>query len=484
MTQQPPTPGAAVLTWTPTRHELDDARVLLLGGYGPVPGFVDPARGGPAGPSLTLPAGSSPGGLHRGDGVLLTDEEGAPVALVEVTDTRELPGGGTAVSGPVRSPRGAAVPARDAADWAVEVGPGPVLAVPVVSPLHEPDVAAVRSAARASGARVLLLVLTGAGSSTVVSPAALVRCCRAVAHSLDAVVAPVPVPHHPDPGLHDALVAMAARAHGGTLLPAPGPGAQATGAAARVELPRMVQDAGSLAWGPATEIVAADRVPWSGDPAEVIAAAWAAGRPVPAGATRAPVARELRRARPGRGAAVMFTGLSGSGKSTLAAGVAEQLAARTDRTLTVLDGDIVRRMLSSELDFSRPHRELNVRRIGYVAAEVARHGGLALCAPIAPFAAGRAEVRSMVSEHGQFFLVHVATPLQECERRDRKGLYARARAGQVAEFTGISSPYELPEDADLVVDTSTRDVAECVQEVVHALVDRGLVVLSDNGWEG
>ncbi|MEE2047067.1 adenylyl-sulfate kinase, partial [Nocardiopsis tropica] len=145
---------------------------------------------------------------------------------------------------------------------------------------------------------------------------------------------------------------------------------------------------------------------------------------------------------------------------------------RSGRTVTLLDGDVVRRMLSSGLTFSREDRELNIRRIGYVAAEITRHGGVAVCAPIAPYAAGRAEVRAMVEEFGDFFLVHVATPLEVCEARDRKGLYAKARAGEIAEFTGISDPYEEPGDADLVLDTG-GDPAESVAEVMAALREGG-----------
>ena len=171
-----------------------------------------------------------------------------------------------------------------------------------------------------------------------------------------------------------------------------------------------------------------------------------------------------------RGVAVLFTGLSGSGKSTVARRLAERILTAGDRPVTLLDGDEVRRLLSAGLGFSRADRDLNVRRIGFVAAEIARHGGLTLAAPIAPFDAVRREVRAMVADAGgEMVLVHVATPLAECERRDRKGLYARARRGEVADFTGISSPYEPPEDADLVIDTTGRDVDACVEQV-HALL--------------
>ncbi len=156
---------------------------------------------------------------------------------------------------------------------------------------------------------------------------------------------------------------------------------------------------------------------------------------------------------------VFFTGLSGSGKSTIARGLRDALLELGTRTVTYLDGDVVRHLLSKGLTFSKADRDLNIRRIGFVAAEAARHGGLAICAPIAPYAATREEVREMVESVGaDFLLVHVATPLEECERRDRKGLYAKARAGLIPEFTGISDPYEEPDDADLVVDTTHLSV--------------------------
>jgi len=177
-----------------------------------------------------------------------------------------------------------------------------------------------------------------------------------------------------------------------------------------------------------------------------------------------------------RGLVVFFTGLSGSGKSTIARGLRDALLERGGRTITYLDGDVVRRLLSAGLTFSREDRDLNIRRIGFVAAEVARHGGLAICAPIAPYAATRDEVRAMVEEVGaDFLLVHVATPLEECERRDRKGLYAKARAGLIPAFTGISDPYEEPEDADLVLDTTNMTIEQAVGAVLNLVTSGGWV---------
>ena len=141
--------------------------------------------------------------------------------------------------------------------------------------------------------------------------------------------------------------------------------------------------------------------------------------------------------------------------------------------MSLLDGDLVRRMLSAGLGFDRAGRDANVMRIGYVAAEIARHGGMAVCAPIAPFAAARSAVRERAEAVGDFVLIHVSTPIEVCERRDRKGLYAQARSGALPDFTGISSPYEVPEDADLVVDTTDHTLEESLSEVLHHLRQGG-----------
>ena len=201
-----------------------------------------------------------------------------------------------------------------------------------------------------------------------------------------------------------------------------------------------------------------------------------AGAEVPAWFTPPAVARELRSARPPRaqrGFVLFLTGLSGSGKSTIARDLRDALAERGDRRVSLLDGDLVRRMLSAGLTFSREDRDLNILRIGYVAAEIARHGGIAICAPIAPYAATRARVREMVSETGDFLLIHVATPVEVCEARDRKGQYAKARAGLIDHFTGVSDPYEEPADAELVIDTSALSRSDATAAVLGLLTSGG-----------
>ena len=182
-------------------------------------------------------------------------------------------------------------------------------------------------------------------------------------------------------------------------------------------------------------------------------------------------AEEIRRARSSewsKGAVVFFTGLSGSGKSTVAAALAELLRDEGARGVTLLDGDVMRRSISAGLGFDRASRNTNVQRLGAVAAELARAGGIAIAAPIAPFAEGRALARK-AAVGLPFLLVHISTPLEVCEQRDRKGLYAKARAGTISDFTGISSPYEAPDDADLVIDASAVNAYEAATQVKELL---------------
>lgn len=190
------------------------------------------------------------------------------------------------------------------------------------------------------------------------------------------------------------------------------------------------------------------------------------------------VVNELRKTSPARskqGFTVFFTGLSGSGKSTIANALMVKLMEMGGRPVTLLDGDVVRKHLSSELGFSKDHRDLNIKRIGYVASEITKNGGIAICAPIAPYTATRRAVREMIESFGAFIEVHVATSLEECERRDRKGLYKLAREGKIKEFTGISDPYEAPTQAELVVDTENVDVDHCAHQVLLKLEQMGLI---------
>ncbi|HCF96780.1 MAG TPA: adenylyltransferase [Verrucomicrobia bacterium] len=202
----------------------------------------------------------------------------------------------------------------------------------------------------------------------------------------------------------------------------------------------------------------------------------ASGDEIPSWFTFPDVVAELRKTHPPRaqqGFTVFFTGLSGSGKSTIANVLLVRLLEIGGRQVTMLDGDLVRKHLSSELGFSKEHRDINIRRIGYVASEITKNGGAAICAPIAPYDRIRQENRAMISAVGGYVLVHVATPLEECERRDRKGLYAKARAGIIKEFTGISDPYEEPTDAEIVLDTMTLSPGESAEVILSYLREQG-----------
>ena len=304
--------------------------------------------------------------------------------------------------------------------------------VPVVDALTEADLAELRGLGR-----VVLVALTGTGTAAL-SPVALVRATLAAAELLDdAAVIAVPLPAHGDVEADHALGTQVLATYAG-----PDP----------VHAP--VSPLEPLTSQPADD--------GDGFPA-AIAAIVDEDQPEPED----------------QGLVLFFTGLSGSGKSTLARALIDLLLEQGGRSVTSLDGDVVRRHLSAGLTFSRADRETNIRRIGWVAAEIARHGGVAVCSPIAPFAETREQVREMVeSAGGAFFLVHVATPLEECERRDRKGLYAKARAGEIPEFTGISSPYEEPEDPAVRVDTTGRSIEDALADVLVALDAAGYLHLT------
>jgi sulfate adenylyltransferase len=202
------------------------------------------------------------------------------------------------------------------------------------------------------------------------------------------------------------------------------------------------------------------------------------GGDIPSWFTYPEVVGELRRSFPPRhkqGVTIFFTGLSGSGKSTIANVLLTKFLEIGGRPVTLLDGDLVRKHLSSELGFSKEHRDINIRRIGYVASEITKNGGIAICAPIAPYDATRKHVRELVEPSGGFILVHIATPVETCEQRDRKGLYAKARAGILKEFTGISDPYEEPKDAEVVINTADLSPEEAAQEIILHLEREGFI---------
>jgi sulfate adenylyltransferase len=417
-----PTP---VPQWTPSQRELDDLDVLVNRSLGVDAGFVDPASGD-APVTLIVPEPIAHQALDAGR-IDLIDPEGAPLARLDVERTWDAGGERRGLVGPVtrlaHNEFGAFRRLHLSPEQVhAERRPHSLLAVPVRGPLSEADLAAVRREATDAGRAPLLIALTGDGMPIDASAVGVVRMALAAAAELadiDASVVAVSLPDHGDdhtPRLTSLVCAAYADAHTETL------------GAATSDFPESVG-----------AIVEHERPP-----------------------------------RSRRGLVVFFTGLSGSGKSTLARALADHILERGERTITSLDGDVVRHHLSKGLGFSRADRETNILRIGFVAAEIARHGGVAICSPIAPFEATRASVRRMVERAGGgFALIHVATPLEECERRDRKGHYAKARRGEIPDFTGISSPYEEPVDYFSKLDTTNRDIAECLQELVAALVAEG-----------
>ncbi len=318
-------------------------------------------------------------------------------------------------------------------------GWGAAIAVPVERVLHRADVAALEQLAASHDAGLVILATTRAGAIADRASYARMRALRgAVAHMA--------------PGRAILVVDTRPDAEG------------APGSAVDALLAGAFGCARVVAWDASgAELSAAGRL------IGVVVEAVSAGPAAPADDSAAArdawtfpdVAAEIDRQAPPswqRGVTVFFTGLSGSGKSTIANALRVRLLEDGRRTVTLLDGDLVRTHLSSELGFSREHRTLNVRRIAFVAAEITRHGGVAICAPIAPYAALRRDARALVEAAGVFLLVHVATPLAVCEARDVKGLYQRARAGTLPEFTGISDPYDVPDDADVTIDTSQVSV--------------------------
>ena len=367
---------------------------------------------------------------------------------------------------------------RTPAQVRAEFGDDPVLAFATRRPLNARQIGQLRHEAGQLRARLLLLPLVTGKADAVVTPEALVRTVRAAARHLPPGTFVVPVPLAArDVGAEREikLRALVAASYGATHLFTDEPEAPAVPAAIPVvSAGDWAYDRAAEVWRPLSLIEpGTERADLAMGELEDLLDR---GEEVPAWFTPPAVAAELRRARPPRserGLVIFLTGLSGSGKSTIAEGVRDALSERGDRSVSLLDGDLVRDLLSAGLTFSRADRDLNIARIGFVATEVARHGGIAICAPIAPYAQARARVRGMVSEVGDFLLVHVATPVQVCEARDRKGLYAKARAGVIDNFTGISDPYEEPTDAELTIDTSAMSRQQSVDAVLRLLITGG-----------
>ena len=401
--------------------------------------------------------------LEPGDRVNLLDPEGVTLASVVVEATAV-----DLIAGPVTERSGFSLvdhrtlrrlPADTAGQWPQ----GPVWALWVDDPIPYAVREAARVAARAAGATIAEIVPLPTGQETSRRGNLPVRLALAAStREGDDRIVVVPWPVVPWDAHGVALRARVAAAYGATELVTLDVGSLSS-ADSSTEIPVRTLDVPTEHHSITPDLLDA----WVID-----------GVPLPEWAAEPAVAAELRalhRPVSRSGLTVLLSGLSGSGKSTVARALAVRLMERESRSVSLLDGDVVRHHLSKGLGFSRADRITNVLRIGFVASEITKAGGIAVCCPIAPYDETRRQVRAMVEEHGAFVLVHVATPLEECERRDRKGLYAKARRGEIPEFTGISDPYEEPRDAEVVIDTTGRSIEDCVAVVYDALVVQGVV---------
>jgi sulfate adenylyltransferase len=486
-------------SYTPHPHELADLELLLSGAYAPLTGFLGredlhslrrrgrlaDGTSWPVAVTLDVPAELAgdlvlDDPLHRT--IILTDLEGAPVAALEVGDTWPTGERTVGVGGTVRRMGdGGHGPFQRLRRTPEEVRgllpPGRVLGVIADRPLHRPQLAQIAHAARTLAAHLLILIPVSGPGPDGLPPESLVRAVFAARDRMPpATIVAVPLLTRGDE-MRDALLrARVATAYGVTHVLSTGD--MLSGGGLRVLVPReLAYDNRDGQWRWRDDIPPRNRR-LAMTPAEVNDLL-DRGFPLPEWHTPPAVAKELVRARPPRrhrGLVIFFTGFSGSGKSTIARGLADSLRESGERTITLLDGDVVRRELSAGLGFSKADRDRNVRRIGWVAAEVGRHRGMAVACPIAPYESARAAVRAMAQDAGAgFVLVHVNTPLEVCEQRDRKGLYARARSGQLRGMTGIDDPYEEPADAELTIDTTTISVPEAIELVLAYLVEHGWV---------
>jgi sulfate adenylyltransferase len=500
-----PVPAAA-LTLDP--RQLGDLELILSGAFAPLRGFMTRAdvlavqaaatladgTPWPIPVTLDVPAQAVPGDAGS---IMLSDPEGTPLAVLAITERTDLagPGGLVRLAGEVTKNRPVEhgsfrrlmiSPSQARAEW----GESPVLAFVTRAPLGKRQIGQLKHLAGQLKARLLLLPLVAGPALVVREPESLIRAVLAAARSLPAGTLVVPVPlaaRDVSADREAAAHALIAAAYGATHLMSDETPGSASGAAAGsavtvlVGAPIPVLASGDWAYDQRAEVWRPHALIEPGTELDDLSADQLgdlldAGAPMPAWFAPEAVLAELRHARPPRsrrGFVIFLTGLSGSGKSTIARDLRDLLAEYGDRRVSLLDGDLVRSLLSAGLTFSRADRDLNIARIGYVATEIARHGGIAICAPIAPYAQAREQVRQMVSQVGDFLLVHVATPVEVCEARDRKGLYAKARAGLIDHFTGVSDPYEEPTDAMLVIDTSVTAREDATAAIITMLKSGG-----------
>jgi sulfate adenylyltransferase len=466
-------------SWDLAPPQLGDLELLVNGGFSPLTGFLGQADAQSVVDSCRLTSGArwpTPVVLEvsedlarsvaAGQFVALRDPEGTMVAALQVTEIwRPAPGQPWCLGGPVEGVAAPVhydfqalrlTPAQVRAEFG-RLGWRKVAAYPTDGFLHRAHVEGTQEACRREGANLLILASAGAGHYS------RVRSYQAV------------LPLYPKGSALLSLLPVADRAVGvrGTLWRA----IIAKNFGCRL----LLVDPGDHGAGEHVDELGIDVIAWPGSlPASdaELGRILAEGGAVPEGVSYPDVVAELRRSHPRRhqqGFTVFFTGLSGSGKSTIANILATKLLEVGGRSVTLLDGDVVRKHLSSELGFSREHRDINIRRIGFVASEITKNGGIAICAPIAPYQAVREEVRAMIAGVGGFVLVAVDTALEVCEQRDRKGLYAKARAGILKEFTGISDPYEVPADAEVVIDTACLSAEEGADEIIRYLDGQGFL---------
>lgn len=497
-----------------------ELEMLMTGAYSPLAGFMTRAQSERVEKEMALDDGTfwpipltlacrdkAAAGLKPGDRVALRDGEGYMLAVLTVSDVWQAVDGwhlGGAVEGVALPPHPdfAALRATPAELRALLVRRGwrRVIAWQARQPMHRAQFEFCLKSAIANEANLLLHPQVGGDITEAPEYFCLVRSFLAVLERFPAATTQLsllPAPPREASARTLLLRAIVARNCGCGLLIAGGEH-QADGNCRRGEDLAHAHADASLADHArkiGVELIAYPRMVYVEDRAEHLPEAEApagarvltlsgeefrrrmqAGLKIPEWYSFPEVLAELHRQSPPRerqGFTVFFTGLSGAGKSTLARSLAARLMEMGGRSVTLLDGDIVRRHLSSELGFSKAHRDINVRRIGFVASEITKNRGIAICAPIAPYRQTRHDVRAMIERVGGFVEIHVATPIETCEARDRKGLYAKARAGLIPEFTGVSDPYEAPEHPELAIDTTYLGIDEAVQQILLKLEHEG-----------
>lgn len=497
-----------------------ELEMLMSGAYSPLTGYMTQAQCDQVVRNMTLDDGTfwplpvtlvshqkAAADLKTGDRVALRDGEGYMLAVLTVSDVWNDTGRtclGGAIAGVALPPHPdfsslRATPAELRTLFARR-GWRRVIAWQARQPMHRAQFEFCLKAAIENEANLLLHPQAGGDITEAPAYFGLVRSFMAIRERFPAAstqLAILPAPPADASARALLLRAIVARNYGCSLLIAGGEHQTGSGCRRGEDLTRDHADikVAELAEKIGVRLIAYPRMVYVDDRAEHLPEADApagarlltltgeefqrrmqAGLKIPEWYSFPEVLAELHRQHPPRerqGFTVFFTGLSGAGKSTLARALTARLMEMGGRSVTLLDGDIVRRNLSSELGFNKAHRDINVRRIGFVASEITKNRGIAVCAPIAPYRQTRLDVRAMIEAVGGFIEIHVATPIETCESRDRKGLYAKARAGLIPEFTGVSDPYEVPENPELSIDTTGLGIDEAVQRILLKLEHEG-----------